>query len=224
LTRDYTNPRLPKNERNVPVPRDELDFDHPPRGITMERTCDGGVVIRVRLFTLLGLLGMIFVVLFWNGIVSIFIVENITDTAALLARDECAGDGWARSFAIVGIAGRWLFMTPFIAIGVFLVLYFFVFLFGGCVVRLGADGRGSVCTGIGRVGWTRRFETQFVKAVRAHITVDPEENTSTRDLRIELSNGRNIKFPGISNMHEAWLVFAMRKILKIPHSQTHETP
>jgi len=45
---------------------DELSIDHPPRGIRMEQTLDGGIAIRVRMFGVTSF-GVLVPTLFWNG-------------------------------------------------------------------------------------------------------------------------------------------------------------
>jgi len=206
MTNDYTNPK-------TSVPRDELSLDHPPRGIRMERTADGGTVIGMRMFSAASF-PILFFALFWNGIVSIFVAIAIAMTAARF--------GWDVGFS-PQMSGNppplwffWLFLTPFIAIGIATFIGALFGIFGRCEIRLGI-GEGSVFSGIGSIGRTQRFSPQSIKSLDVNHSQSRSKNghvtTHTR-LVIEMNNGREIKFPGLGKMRETWLAFALNKILR----------
>jgi|GEM_PF-6404394 len=200
------------------APHDELCLDHPPRGIRMDRAFDGTTVIRMRIFSAsaFGLLG---VALFWNGLTSIFVCFALALTAQKF--------GWdipAFSFFTEGkwdgspppLWFLWLFLSPFIAIGLGMI-YMTVFqFFGRCAIHLGAD-EGRVFTGIGPFGRTQRFSPQSVKSVNAKQSTSTSSEgftTITTKLVIEMNNGREIKFPRLGKMRETWLTFAFGKLLR----------
>jgi len=198
------------------APDDELRLDHPPRGIRMERAFDGTTVIRVRMFSssAFGLLG---VALFWNGLTSIFVCFAIALTAQKF--------GWnlpAFSFFTEGewdgspppLWFLWLFLSPFIAIGLGMICMTVFQFFGRCVIHLDAD-EGRVFTGIGPFGRTQRFSPQSIKSADVKQSIiSTKRTTITTNLVIEMNNGREIKFPGLGKMRETWLTFALGKLLR----------
>jgi hypothetical protein len=216
MTHDYTNPRLPKNERNVPVPRDELDFDHPPRGVTMERTAEGGVVIRTRLFSSATMFFIVFA-LFWNGIVSVFVCCAVVLTCRHFDWDV---PGFL-SFFKEGTKdempwwGLWLFLTPFIAVGVGMAIAALRGVFGTCVIRV-ANDEGSVYTGVGPLGRTQRFHPQSVKRSSLRDNGQRLNGVAQHSPRIEMNNGREITLPNLGPLRNTWIAFALRVVFGLP--------
>ncbi|MCL1920710.1 MAG: hypothetical protein FWG50_06480, partial [Kiritimatiellaeota bacterium] len=168
MSDDYTK-HLRQNMRgDTRVPDDELNIDRPPRGIRMEQTPDGGTVVNVRMFGAQSFV-MLAPALFWNGLVSVFVCAAIDLTAKnfgwtmpdwfLFKMDE-GGKGEAP----VPWWFLWLFLAPFISIGIAFMWNAFFGFFGKCVIRLSYD-EGSVFSGIGILGRTRRFAPKSVKSV-----------------------------------------------------------
>jgi len=216
MTNDYTSPQ-------ISVPRDELSLEHPPRGIRMERTVNGGTIIKIRLFSAATAFPILFVTLFWNSIVSVFVALAIVLTASKFGYDleffskmENASEGDS-----IPVWFFWLFLTPFIAIGLGL-LYSTVFnIFGRCEIRLGS-GEGSIFSGIGSIGRTQRFSPQSVKSL--NLNESPSKFKTGKNgsgapitthfrLVIEMNNGREIKSPDFGKIKGTWLAFALKKIL-----------
>ena len=88
---------------------------------------------------------------------------------------------------------------PVSVIGFVLIGGIFFNLLGRCVIRLDAE-EGSIFSGIGSLGITRRFSTQSLKIVGTEITVKSKK-------------GRKIELSGYGKMRDVWLAFAIRKIL-----------
>ena len=212
MSNDYT-----KNSttRASSVPRDDLHIDHPPRGITMERAPDGTTVFKARKFGAAAF-GMLFFTVLWNGITSVFVCIAISMTADKF--------GWNLPFKGVDwnenappLWGMWLFLTPFILVGIgtlFAAVYNFI---GRAEIRVGAD-EGSVFKGIGSLGRTQRFAPQSVKAVEwsQYQTRRSKGGTHTHTrFIIEMKNGREIKLPSLGKLRETWLCFALNKILNL---------
>ena len=200
-------------EKNIstmkPILNDELSLDHPPRGIRMERGMDGGTVIRIR-FLSVAVLPILFFTLFWNGIVSLFVISVIAETAATF--------GWNVSFSFFEIDGKskplwflWLILTPFVVIGFWLIFYVLFKLLGRCEIRLGTD-KGSVFSGIGLFGKTKHFTLKSVKTVGVLERPDTD-GTLPCSVAITMNNGREIRFPLLGKMRETWLAFALGKLL-----------
>ena len=210
---DYTDPQGAR--RGPPVPRDELSLDYPPRGIRMEHAPDGGTIIRVRLLSAAAFPMLVFA-LFWNSITSIFVAIAIAQTAARFGYDIGFSSGkWEGSPPPLWFF--WLFLTPFIAIGLGTLSMALFSIFGRCEIRLGA-GEGSVFKGIGPLGRTQHFSTQSVKSVDMGEASYRVNNQSVYHLVIEMNNGREIKLPRLGKMRETWLTFALQKLLNRPTS------
>jgi len=197
-----------------PILNDELSLDHPPRGIRMERLMDGGTVIRIRMFSAAQVLPILFITLLWNSIVSIFVAIPVSMTAATFGYDFGISFQW--NISPPPLWFLWLFLSPFIAIGLFLLLSLVFNVFGRCEIRLGT-GEGSIFSGIGSIGRTRRFALQSIKSLRLEEskTRDKRGNPVTThfNLLVEMNNGREIKSPDFGKVRGMWLVFALDKIL-----------
>lgn len=119
-------------------------------------------------------LGLLAAGLFWNGIVSIFVLVALSGTFHLLdvrvpewfpapiTNDAPMGTGM--------VVFLWIFLTPFIVIGMGMILGFLSSLAGKTEARLEGNC-GTVFTGIGFLGWTRRFDPGNVQRV----TIDPQD-------------------------------------------------
>ena len=90
----------------------------------------------------------------------------------------------------------WLFLTPFIAVGLAMIAAFFSCLAGKTEIRV-RDWDGEIFTGVGPIGFRKKFKTESVKDVRID---DRQWRDSDGDKRrqtniiIELLEGKPIKF------------------------------
>jgi membrane protein implicated in regulation of membrane protease activity len=158
--------------------------------------------------------------LFWNGIVSVFVL--LATSATLHHLDIRIPDWFPAPKMNGGDMGvsmtlfLWLFLTPFIAIGLFFVGSFLSCLFGRTEVRL-RDTQGMVFTGIGALGYKRRFIATDVKEV----TIDDRQwRDSDGDRRrntaivIETREGRRIRFGSmLSEDRRRFVASALRRLL-----------
>jgi hypothetical protein len=172
----------------VPVPLMEFDPTNPPHGAWARGGPDN-----MELFAshrdLCGALIMLFPCVFWNSIVSVFLVFLISMTLNLLGvqvlpnwfPSDIAGSGALGGVILL----MWLFLTPFVLVG---LREFFLpvlnWLFGRTILRIGHSG-GELFTGIGPFGWTRRFNALEVSDVRYE--------RSTQGVLV-FKDGKEIKF------------------------------
>src|SRR4051794_8972391 len=68
----------------------------------------------------------------------------------------------------------WIFLTPFIMIGLGLLIFFVACLIGSTEVRLNSS-KGVVRTAIGPFRYSRRFDSRSVRDVRINETVKDSE-------------------------------------------------
>jgi hypothetical protein len=197
-----------------------LDFARPPAGAWYRDTGLGAVVGATHrsLGTALGLLAFS---LFWNGIVSVFVFLAVSSTLYLL---HVPRPGWFPSPQMNGsdmgvgmTIFLWLFLTPFILIGLAMLAGFFSAL-GGRTEATIQNGQGVLYTGIGALGWHRRFNPQFVKEVRID---DRRWRDSDGDARrskqivIEMVAGKPIKFGSmLRDDRMKFVAAAVRKALQ----------
>ena len=165
-------------------------------------------------------LGALAFSLFWNGIVSVFVLLAISATLRNL---DIAVPEWFPAPKMNGSAmgvGEtiflWIFLTPFIVIGLVMIGAFLSALAGRTEVRIG-QGEGVVFSGIGPLGWPRRFKPEAVKDVRIDHSQwrdrDGDRRSKTH-IVMETQEGKLIKFG--SMLREERMKFvaaAVRKVL-----------
>lgn len=147
---------------------ENVDFSRPPAGTWFQRNGDGMIVGAThrslgQAFTLL------FISLFWNGIVSVFLVLAAASTLGHLGISLPAwlpgGLAKPAHMPLLFTIFLWVFLTPFIAVGAVLASTFLSCLAGRTELRV--QGReGVLFTGIGPLGFSKRFATSEVKDVR----------------------------------------------------------
>ncbi|MEI7728891.1 MAG: hypothetical protein WCO56_04940 [Verrucomicrobiota bacterium] len=197
----------------------QVDMAHPPAGTWYRK--DGmqqiiGASHRA-LGTALGALG---ISLFWNGIVSVFVLLAISATLKHLG---ITAPDW---FPIPKMNGGpmtvgmtlflWLFLTPFMVIGAAMIGAFLSSLMGRTEVRLQGN-EGAVFTGLSVIGWSRRFKIGEVKAVRMEDASSYDRSGRRQDktnILIELNDGKLIKFgSSLPEERRQFLAAATRKTL-----------
>ena len=176
-----------------------LDLATPPAG-AWQRASGLGTVIGATHRSVGGAIGSLIFALFWNGIISIFVTLAIASTLKLLGVE---GPSWFPKPIMNGgpmgagiTAFLWLFLTPFILIGLVMIWAFLSCLGGKTEVRL-RDWQGEIFTGIGSFGWKRKFNTEAIKDVRIDERQwrdsDGDRRRST-SIVIETIQGKPIKF------------------------------
>lgn len=178
----------------------EVNVDRPPAG-TWSRASALGRLIGASHRSLGSAFGVFLFAAFWNGIVSVFVVVALSSTLHLLGvgvpdwfpAPKMKGGG---TMGVGMTIFLWLFLTPFIAIGLAMIGAFFSCLGGKTEIRV-RDWDGEIFTGIGGLGWKKKFKREAVKDVRIE---DRQWRDSDGDRRknthivIELLEGKPLKF------------------------------
>ncbi len=145
-----------------------IDLNRPPPG-TWYRSDGPGPVIGATHRSLGAAFGALAIALFWNGIVSVFVLLALAGTLRNLGIQL---PHWFPAPVMndspmsVGMTiFLWIFLTPFIVIGLVMIGAFLSALAGRTEVRMN-NSEGVVFTGIGAVGHRRRFDASSVKEVR----------------------------------------------------------
>jgi len=173
----------------------------PPAGCTAEPYGQGARVT-ASLRSVGGFIATCFFALFWNGIVSVFVVHALCGLYANLvgplpawlpALD--AKNGVPRlngaPMELGATLGLCLFLVPFVVIGAAMVFAALTYLFGRVEVVI--DEYGShVATGVWFLKWKRRFDALDVTAVSPTWTSWTENDQ--RKKQIEITADRPIKF------------------------------
>ncbi len=167
-------------------------ISQPPRGCTV---VDAGreILVRASLRSVVGFFGSLFVCLFWNGIVSVFVLIAVSGLYSNLVGPlpewfPSPDDGDMPLGMTLFLC---IFMIPFVVIGLGMVGALFMNLAGRVEVKIGED-EASVFTGIGPIGWRRRFDPSQVHGVKLGYA-KWESNGSHNEL-IVIDADRTVKF------------------------------
>jgi hypothetical protein len=147
---------------------ENVDLSRPPAGTWFQREGDGMVVGAThRSFG--QAFGLLFFALFWNGIVSVFVSLAIASTLQHLG---VSLPGWLPPHFLkptnipLGLTlFLWVFLTPFIAVGLVVAFSFLSCLAGRTEIRV-QGGEADLFSGVGPVGLRKRFLTTNVRDVR----------------------------------------------------------
>ena len=142
-------------------------------------------------------IGALLISLFWNGIVSIFVLIAIGSTLRHMGiplphwfpTPESNGQPMTVGMTIF----LWIFLTPFIAIGLAMVGAFISAIGGHTEVRL-YGSQGEIFHGFGQIGWHRRFEPADVTKIRLEEKRNTEGNNNRTYVVIELGSGKRLRF------------------------------
>jgi hypothetical protein len=145
------------------------DFQGEPPAGTWLRNDGGCTIIGASMRSLSGALAALAFGLFWNSIVGVFVAFVL---AATLLQVGFTLPAW---FPAPNMNGSpmgvgmtifmWLFLTPFMLVGAAFVGAFFAAIAGRVEIAIDQE-QGRVFTGIGGLGFTRRFSIRSVKDVR----------------------------------------------------------
>ncbi|HSU57347.1 MAG TPA: hypothetical protein VLT36_25115 [Candidatus Dormibacteraeota bacterium] len=147
---------------------ENVDVSRPPSGTWFQRM-GNGVAFGATHRSLGQAFGLLFFTLFWNGIVSVFVMFALASTLQHLGipLPHWFPSPTSRGHSIpLGMTVfLWLFLTPFIAIGLSTVAGVLSCLAGRTEVRI--DGQQvSIFSGVGPVGFRKRFPASDVEDVR----------------------------------------------------------
>ncbi|MEA3212805.1 MAG: hypothetical protein QOE70_5862 [Chthoniobacter sp.] len=175
-----------------------VDIHRPPPGAWHHNT-GLGAVIGATHRSLGTALGALAISLFWNGIVSIFVLLALASTLRHLhvplpewfPAPKMNGDEMNVGMTIF----LWLFLTPFMLIGSGMIGMFLSALAGRTEVRID-QSEGVVFSGIGPLGWRRRFDARGVKDVRIDDQrwVETDGGRKKTEIVIETLQGKPIRF------------------------------
>jgi hypothetical protein len=199
---------------------EDLDLSQPPEG-AWRRNDMVGTVIGATHRSVGAAVGALFIALFWNGIVSVFLAIVIASTLKHVGvtvphwfpAPEMDGGSMSLGMTLF----LWLFLTPFIAIGLMLLAAFLSCLGGKTEVRLNHK-EGVVFSGIGPLGWRRRFDPEQVKDVRIQDSQwrdsDGDRHRKTNIL-LGLRSGKEIKLGSmLTAPRRNFVAAALREALK----------
>jgi hypothetical protein len=202
--------------------RDEVanavfDLQHPPKGAWFAIDRDA-TVIGATNRNPANAAGFLFFALFWNGILSIFLLFAV---AASLRHLGISLPGWfpapemdGQDMTVGMTIFLWVFLMPFILVGLFVAGAALSSLFGRTEVGI-AEAGATVFTGIGTLGWRRRFDPAQVKGIRTHRKHNSEGN-DTLTILVETREGKQIKFGSLlSNERRQFVLAALRKRLQV---------
>lgn len=196
-----------------------LDLTRPPAG-TWYRSSGMGAMVGASHRSWGMALGALAFGLFWNGIVSVFVAVALSATLHHLhvpIPDWFPAPKMNKAEMGVGMTiFLWLFLTPFIAIGLVMIGAFFSSLAGRTEILV-RHAEGMILTGIGPFAWRRRFNAQDVKDVRIDDRQwrdsDGDRQRKTQII-IELGSGKQIKFGSmLREDRRKFLAAAARKAL-----------
>ena len=192
-----------------------LDLNHPPAGAWFVKD-GGGTVIVATNRSLGAAAGLLFFALFWNGIVSVFVLVVLAGTLhhlhiplpAWFPAPKMNGGDMSVGMTIF----LWIFLTPFITVGLLVAGSCLNCVFGRTEVRV-AGAQGAVFTGIGALGWRRPFDASQVKEARIRESTSSKGQTSC-NIVIETREGKEIKFGSmLSGERRQFVLGALRKTL-----------
>jgi len=196
-----------------------VNLDRPPSGVRYDLH-EGHITVSATHRSLVAAAGTLAVALFWNGIVSVFVLFAIAGTLRNL---NVTLPTW---FPTPNMNGSpmgvgmtlflWIFLTPFIVIGTSMIGAFFLSVGGRTEVQADPTG-GTVFTGVGPIGYRRRFMPSQVSDVRIE---DKQWRDSDGDRQqkiciiIETREGKLIRFGSmLSNERRRFLAAVLRKFL-----------
>ena len=173
-----------------------VNVQDPPKG-AWYREAASGVNLGATHRSFGAALGVLAISLFWNGIVSIFVLLAISATLqnldipapAWFPAPKSDGEPMGPGMTIF----LWVFLTPFITIGAVMIGYLLSSIAGKTEVRIGQD-HGTVFTGIGPIGRRRRFNLGTVTEVRVEEESGRNESGTKAKIVIETLDGSRIKF------------------------------
>ncbi|MDR0353907.1 MAG: hypothetical protein LBI02_11405 [Opitutaceae bacterium] len=198
-----------------------FDLAHPPKGAWLRRDMRG-ISLGASCRSFQKAAGLLFTALFWNGIVSVFVCLAIAGTLhyAGISVPEwvpafCGEEGDGLTGSLGGLLFLWLFLTPFILIGTGMIVSLLMSLFGRVEITIQADtNTGRVFSGLGRVGWTRKFIPSRVGEIGGTRTRWTLNGASQELAFLREKDGEMIKFGLLlSEERRAFLIYALERIL-----------
>ena len=206
-------------------------LNQPPAGCSIVPV-GHGVIVRASLRSITGFLVTTCLALFWNGIVSVFVLIAIAGLytnligplPAWFPAPELKNGKAGMNGGPVNLGEtlfQCVFLIPFVTVGTGMVVAALMSLFGKVVVVI--DEFGSyAATGIGLFVWKKRFDPLQVHSINISTkTSDSEGGTSTSG-SIEIQSDHTVKFGSMLQSDRLeWMHAALKELmLKSTASQT----
>lgn len=157
----------------------------------------------------------LFMALFWNGIVSVFVSLAVSGTLVhfnIVAKENLPVkiNGMPTGGALIFL---WLFLTPFIAIGFGLFAAFFMSLFGTVKFTI-QGGALQTSAGIGKLARRRTIDLSNIKKVETGFTGSRQNGSAAELIKITGHDGKEIKLGSqLRGARREFLIFVLRSIL-----------
>jgi hypothetical protein len=196
-----------------------VDLTRPPKGV-WHRPSGLGTTVGASHRSFGGAAVLLGFATFWNGIVSVFVALALSSTISLIGlKPPVWFPNPVMNGGVMGVGVTvflWLFLTPFILIGLAMM--------GGVLLCLGGrtevyirDWQGEIFTGIGPIGRRRKFKTETVKDVRIEDKQwrdsDGDRRRST-EILVEMTDGKPLKFgSSLAEDRRQFMAAALRKSL-----------
>lgn len=202
----------------------DVDANVLPRGCEV---IDNGVqtIVRASARSWSSIAGTLFIACFWNGIVSVFVLIAIAGAIQHIfgsvpswfpAPPISANGGPSQSpssMPLGMVLFLWIFLLPFIAIGLVMLGVLCTTVAGRVEVRFDAD-TGVVFVGCGPLGWRRRFDISQVEAVTIGETTWKQNDEAKPVVVIECNPRQKIRFGSmLPDERRNWMASALRKLL-----------
>lgn len=195
----------------------DVDLANPPAGAWYR---DDGAQLSIGASTksVGGAIGLTFFGLFWNGIVSVFVVVALASTMNHLG---VSVPHWfpapKMNGSTMGVGMTlflWVFLTPFILVGLLLVFGWLMCVAGHTEVTI-REAEGVAFTGIGSVGWRNRFDASAVKDVRIEDKKwRDSDGDARRSVQIVIEADKSVKLgSGMPDERRKFVAAALRKVL-----------
>lgn len=197
----------------------DVDVSRPPAGAWFRRDSVSATIGATHR-SLGQAFGLLFFCLFWNGIVSVFVLLALGSTLQHL------GIGIPHWFPSPTSHGKmipigltiflWLFLTPFIAIGLGVFASMLSCIAGRTEMRVEGNN-ATLFTGIGPVGFRKRFlasAAQEVRIVEKRWRDRDGDSRQSMQIIIDLASGKAIRFGSmLTKERRAFVAGAIQKVL-----------
>lgn len=199
----------------------DIDPAIPPAGCLLRET-GLWTTVQVSARSVGGGCGLLFVALFWNGIVSVFVlialggtIYHIFGAIPSWFPGPTSGSNVGSNMPLGMVIFLWIFLTPFIVIGLVLIGSLLTTMFGSVQVRI-RQNEGILFTGFGPFGWKRRFDASDVKSIRVGKTTWKENDQSKPAIVIEMNSSKNLRLGSIlRGDRRAWMTATLRQLLVV---------
>lgn len=134
---------------------------------------------------------------FWNSIVAVFVTLAITSTLKHLGIPLPQSLGFevtnSEDMSVGMTIFLWIFLTPFIGIGLLLIASLISSLIGRTEIRIRHD-EAFAFVGFGRIGYKKRFDPRKVRDVRVdHDRPQSGESTQSQRVTIEMEDSIQVR-------------------------------